>query len=63
MRDAASGKNACEYPKGSGKYAGGLAAIWTSASDGKDDYVAAQMYRSSGVDFWPGPLDPATGAC
>ncbi|HTN18805.1 MAG TPA: hypothetical protein VL092_14055, partial [Chitinophagaceae bacterium] len=54
-------KNACEYPKGTGKHATYTGGIWTTASDasGNDDYAAAQLYRLDGSDYWPGPLDAA----
>lgn len=54
------GGAALEYPKGSGKQLNGVAGIWTMATDGVNDYGAAQLYKSgSSSDFWPGPLDAA----
>lgn len=50
-----------EVPKGSGKtslYAGG---IWVGGlANGTTLRLAAQTYRQSGSDFWPGPLDTIT---
>lgn len=47
-----------EVPVGSGKNSMFAGAIWIG---GKDDAgnlkVAAQTYRQSGSDFWPGPID------
>lgn len=61
--EPSKGAPACEFPKGSGKHAGYMAALWTAATDDLGaDYVTAQMYRSAGIDYWPGPLD-ASGTC
>ena len=61
--DLATGSPSCEFPKGSGKHAGYLASLWTSASDDLGaDYVTGQLYRTEGIDYWPGPLD-AAGEC
>lgn len=54
-----SGEAACEFPKGSGKHARFVTAIWTSC-DGLpagNSFVSAQTFReySGGNDFWPGP--------
>ncbi len=47
----------CEFPKGSGKYAGALTATWMSGYDGSNKlHVSAQTYRLDGNDYWPGPL-------
>lgn len=52
--DPASGK-----PEISSLFAG---AVWLGAyDDGGNLILAAQTYRSSGNDFWNGPLDPLTG--
>lgn len=46
-------------PEVSSLFAG---AIWLGAFDQGDNLVlAAQTYRSSGNDYWTGPLDPSTG--
>ncbi len=58
-----------EVPKGSGKsslFAGG---IWIGGIDAASNLrIAAQTYRQSGIDFWPGPVDTinatvSTGVC
>ena len=60
--DVATGNPACEYPKGSGKHASFMASLWMSGRDNAGTlYVSAQRYRSTGVDYYPGPLD-ATGS-
>ena len=47
-----------EIPKGSGLHSMFNGAIWIAALDDNDQLkVAAQTYRQSGNDFWPGPLD------
>ncbi|MCP4443671.1 MAG: hypothetical protein GY810_32605, partial [Aureispira sp.] len=52
--DPASGE-----PEVSSLFAG---AIWLGAyDDGGNLILAAQTYRSSGNDYWTGPLDPTTG--
>jgi len=57
------GSSNYEIPKGSGKKAVFTNALWIGGIDaGGDLHVAAQTYRQTGVDFWPGPLDTVTGA-
>lgn len=47
-----------EVPYGSGKRSLFAGAIWIGGKDnGGNLKVAAQTYRQSGSDFWPGPLD------
>ncbi len=47
-----------EVPKGSGKNAIFANGFWIGGKDPGDQiHVAAQTYRQSGSDFWPGPLD------
>jgi len=47
-----------EVPKGSGKHSYFAAALWIGGLDqGGQLRTAAQTYRQSGNDFWPGPLD------
>lgn len=47
-----------EVPKGSGKYSLFAGGIWIGGIDGEGNLrVAAQTYRQSGNDFWPGPID------
>ncbi len=46
-----------EVPKDSGTHTVFAAAPWISGWDNDSNlYVAAQTYRQSGIDFWPGPL-------
>ncbi len=37
-------------------------SVWIGGYDGANLKVAAQTYRQNGNDFWPGPLNPATGS-
>jgi len=47
-----------EVPFGSGKHSLFSGAIWIGGKDASQNLrVAAQTYRQSGSDFWPGPLD------
>jgi len=47
-----------EIPKGSEKYSIFAGALWIGALDDDGNLkLAAQTYRTSGEDFWPGPLD------
>jgi hypothetical protein len=47
-----------EVPKGSGKHSYFAAALWIGGLDqGGQLRTAAQTYRQTGNDFWPGPLD------
>jgi hypothetical protein len=47
-----------EVPKGSGKNSVFSSALWFGGLDPSDNlHMAAQTYRQSGTDFWPGPLD------
>ncbi len=49
-----------EFPKHSGKYIGFASAVWMSGYDAANQlHVSAQMYRQTGNDYWPGPLDAA----
>ncbi len=50
-----------EVPKGSGKNSNHASALWIGGLDnGGQLHGAAQTYRQSGNDFWPGPLDTIT---
>ncbi len=50
-----------EVPVGSGKHSLFAGAIWFGGKDGAGNLkVAAQTYRQSGSDFWPGPIDTTT---
>ena len=47
-----------ETPKGSGKTPIFAEGLWLGGRDTQDKiHIAAQTYRQSGSDFWPGPLD------
>jgi hypothetical protein len=50
-----------EIPKGSGKTSLFAGAIWVGGlANGTTLKMAAQTYRQSGSDFWPGPMDTTT---
>jgi hypothetical protein len=49
-----------EVPKGSGSYASFAGSLWFGGYVNNTLRTSAMTYRQSGVDFWPGPLDPAT---
>ncbi len=56
--DTLSFKPKCYYPNGSQKNINFVGSIWLSAYDGSGQlHVAAQTYRQTGNDYWPGPLD------
>ncbi|MCX6292164.1 MAG: T9SS type A sorting domain-containing protein [Bacteroidetes bacterium] len=56
------GSSKYEVPKGSGKYSLFAGALWMGGKDmGGNLPMAAQTYRQSGSDFWPGPLDTIIG--
>jgi hypothetical protein len=48
-----------EVPKGSGKHSLYVGNLWIGGREAQTQTlkVAAQRYRSNGVDFWTGPLD------
>jgi len=47
-----------EIPKNSGKHSMFAGSLWIGGLDDDDQLkVAAQTYRQSGNDFWPGPID------
>ncbi len=51
-----------EIPLGSGKHSLFAGAIWVGGKDLAGQLkVAAQTYRQSGSDFWPGPIDTVNG--
>ncbi len=53
-----------EVPKGSGLHTIFASALWIGGFDDNHNLkVAAQTYRQSGSDFWPGPLDSVTANC
>lgn len=54
-----SGDALYEIPQGSGKHSLFAGAIWIGGLEAGSNNlkVAAQTYRQSGSDFWPGPVD------
>jgi len=51
-----------EIPKGSRKNSLFAGSVWIGGYDEQKQLkVAAQTYRQTGNDYWPGPLDPSTG--
>ncbi len=51
-----------EVPQGSGKHSLFAGALWIGGQDPSLNLkVAAQTYRQSGSDFWPGPIDTTGG--
>jgi hypothetical protein len=49
-----------EVPKDSGKHSLFAGALWIGGKDLSGNLkIAAQTYRQSGSDFWPGPIDNA----
>lgn len=52
-----------EIPKGGGRNSISAAGLWIGGFDaGKNIHLAAQTYRESGTDFWPGPLNIKDGS-
>ena len=52
------GNSQYEVPKNSHKYSLFAGALWIGGFDlGHNLKLAAQTYRQSGSDFWPGPMD------
>lgn len=50
-----------ELPKGSRKNSLFAGSVWIGGKDEQNQLkVAAQTYRQTGNDYWPGPLDPVT---
>ncbi len=47
-----------EVPKGGGKHTIFAGALWIGGLDPSNNlHMAAQTYRQTGNDFWPGPID------
>lgn len=58
-----TGNHYYRFPKGSNKNASGAAGIWIGGLDGGGQLkIAAQTYRQTGRDFWPGPLEISTAS-
>ncbi len=56
-----SGNALYEVPKGSGRHSNFATSLWIGGLDNSNLlHGAAQTYRQSGHDFWPGPLDTIT---
>lgn len=53
-----SGNASYEVPVGMGSHSDFATGLWIGGLDAASQlHVAAQTYRQSGFDFWPGPLD------
>lgn len=51
-----------EVPKGSGRNGMFCSALWIGGLDGSENlHLAATRYRSTGIDYRPGPLDTISG--
>lgn len=59
-----TGDAAYEFPKGSGKHSIHATTLWIGGRDLSTNNlnVAAHTYRTSGIDYWPGPLDEFNGS-
>jgi hypothetical protein len=54
--DRGTGTARYEIPKGSGKHSLYAGSVWVGGRDPQNQLkVAAQMYRTRGNDYWPGP--------
>lgn len=59
--DNGTGEARYEVPKGSRKNSLFAGSVWIGGYDEQNQLkVAAQTYRQTGNDYWPGPIDPAT---
>jgi hypothetical protein len=57
-RNPVTGTANCVVPNGSGKNIASAGALWMSGYDnGNGLHIAAQTDRTTGNDYWPGPLD------
>lgn len=57
-----SANAACTFPKNTAKNLGFLSIPWMSAQNTSSQLcVSGGMYRTHGVDYWPGPVDTAGG--
>jgi len=48
-----------EIPKGSGSYAQFAGSLWFGGYVNGQIHMSAMTYRQTGIDFWPGPLNPS----
>ncbi|MEP7168409.1 MAG: T9SS type A sorting domain-containing protein, partial [Bacteroidota bacterium] len=56
------GQSEYEVPKNTGKTSDFASALWIGGLDAMGNiHAAAQNYRQSGNDYWPGPIDTLTG--
>lgn len=61
--DPVTGNASYEVPVGSGTHSDYLTSLWVGGYDNNNIlHLAAQTYRQSGGDFWPGPLDTTNAA-
>lgn len=59
--DNGTGEARYEVPKGSRKNSLFAGSVWIGGYDEQEQLkVAAQTYRQTGNDYWPGPLDPSS---
>lgn len=58
-----NGRKGYEVPKGTGNHAMFASGVWIGGVSNQQLHIAAQTYRQSGNDFWPGPLDTITATC
>lgn len=49
-------RNACEFPKGSGKHIGFAGGLWMGAMSNGSLLAAAQTASKTDADYWPGPI-------
>ena len=48
----------CKFPAGDSRTINFAASLWMSGYDAANNlHIAAQTYRQTGNDYWPGPLD------
>ncbi len=53
----------CRFPPNAPTHINFAGSVWMSGYDaGNNLHVAAQTYRQTGNDYWPGPIDPGTGS-
>jgi hypothetical protein len=56
--NSSTGNASYEVPVGLGAHSDFASGLWIGGLDATNQlHIAAQTYRQSGVDFWPGPLD------
>lgn len=61
---AQSGYASYEVPKGSKAHSQFCKTLWIGGLDASNQlHIAAQGYRQTGCEFWPGPLDTTNATC